>query len=310
MTQPIDYLGIDIAKDHLDLHLDGRHLRVTNNPCGWKKLLGLIRRHPRPCRAVCEASGPYHAGLVGALHQAGAEIAVVNPRAVRDFARATGTLAKTDKIDAALIVAFARATGPAPTPPADPVLEAIAQTLDLRNSLRDQRLANAQRLNQLHDPTLRARLRRLLTCLHNHIRQLEAHLRDIIAANPALRDKILCLTQTQGIGTLSAAALLAAMPELGSLNRNQAAALAGLAPFANDSGQHRGHRHIRAGRHAVRQALYMPALVAARRNPVLAPLYQRLIAQAKPPKVALTALMRKLLIHLNAQIRSLQQQHA
>lgn len=207
--------------------------------------------------------------------------------------------------DAQSLAAFGHAMAPAPTTPHDPALTQLDELLALRSCLRDQRAANRQRLDDFDLPALRARLKRLIRSLETHIQALDEDIKRLIAHNPVLRAKVQCLTQTQGVGTLSAAALLAAMPELGELNRTQAAALAGLAPFAKDSGNFPGKRRIQAGRSRARNALYMPALVASKHNPVLAPIYQRLIANAKPPKLALTALMRKLLSHLNAQIRNL-----
>jgi transposase len=230
---------------------------------------------------------------------------VVNPRLPRDFARARNLLAKTDALDAAILAEFGRRMNPAPTPRPDPVLARLDELVNRRAQLIEDRTRERNRLEAACGAQTRDSLRRHLRHLESQIEKMEDHIDKLVAATPLLRDKIARLVSVQGVGTLTAAALLAAMPELGALSKNQVAALAGLAPFNRDSGLSRGTRSIHGGRRAVRCALFMAAVTASRFNPILKAVYERLKAAGKPNKVALVAVMRKLLIYLNRLLKPL-----
>ena len=265
----------------------------------------ILARSSSPIHVVCEATGPYHQGLVAALHAAHVVVSVVNPRLPRDFARSRGQLAKTDKIDALLLADYGRTMTPAPTPRPDPRLVLLDDLVTRRAQLVEDRAREKNRLQQ-------TTCARAVASLKRHLRQLDAeieafllHIDEVVSATPALRAKVQCLVGVQGVGTLTASALLAALPELGTLSKNEVAALAGLAPFNRDSGAFRGTRSIRGGRGQVRRALYMAALSASRCNPILKTVYQRLRSAGKAHKVALTAVMRKLLVYLNSILKRL-----
>ena len=236
---------------------------------------------------------------MAALQQAPIPVSVVNPRLPRDFARARNRLAKTDAIDARILADYGRTMQPSPTPKPDPQMVLLDDLVTRRRQLVADRAAERTRLEQTTRPELLASLRLHLRHLNGQIEKLWALIAGLIQATPALRAKIALLVQVQGVGELTASALLAALPELGTLSPNEVTALAGLAPFNRDSGSFRGTRSIHGGRSDVRTALYMAALCATRTNPFLKPVYQHLRANGKPHKVALVAVMRKLLIHLN-----------
>lgn len=248
---------------------------------------------------VCEASGGYESLLIALAHAALRPIVHLNARQVRDFAKAKGRLAKTDKIDAQILVEFAEAFHPEPLALPDPLQQEIACLIKHRSHLLMQITQNNNLAQTLADKKLQALAARTVAFLRKQVRQLEKLMIEKISDSPRLSAKIQRLEQIQGLGTLSATALVALMPELGSLSASQAAALAGVAPFNRDSGQFRGQRHIAGGRSHVRSVLYMAALVASRYNPVLNTLYLRLLAKGKAKKLALTVLMRKLIILAN-----------
>jgi len=297
------YLGADIAQNHLDLHgeIPGLPPRIANTKTALSKLLKQLL-HQGGVHIICEATGGCERLLVAACHQAGLAISVLNPRQVRDFARAKGQLAKTDAIDARILCAFGRTFAPSPTRPLPSGLLKLAAFTARRQQLIAMRTAESNRLRRA-DPLLLAFHRSLLRSLDKQLELIDAALARIVTSCPRLHAKITTLTKVKGMGPTSAIALIASLPELGSLSKNQAASLAGLAPFNRDSGLFRGQRHIHGGRINVRSALYMPALVASRHNPVISSFYLRLRSNGKPPKLALTASMRKLLIHLNSLLK-------
>jgi len=303
-VHPVRYLGADIAQDHLDLHgeIPGLPGRIPNTKAALGKLLKLLSIQG-DVHLVCEATGGCERLLVAACHQAAISISVLNPRQVRDFARAKGQLAKTDAIDARILCAFGRTFAPPPAQPLDPSQIKLAALTARRRQLLTARTAENNRLLRAL-PLLVASHRTMLRALDQHIKLIDDALARTVAACPRLQATIDTLTQVKGLGPTSATALIASLPELGSLSKNQAAALAGLAPFNRDSGLFRGQRTIRGGRLNVRSALYMPALVASRHNPVIKAFYLRLLSNGKPPKLALTASMRKLLIHLNSLLKN------
>jgi transposase len=306
MNQQIVYLGADLAEATIELcaPLAGIPARIANSKAASKKLLKLLAKsHPATrVHFICEASGKCERHLVAVCQHAGVPISVVNPRQVRDLARATGCLAKTDQIDASLLCRYGQLLQPAPADPLEPALQQLAAHSTRRGQLIAMRTAEKNRLRRA-EPVSAGSHRLLIAFFNRQIAALDAALARVVAACARLRARLAALTQVKGVGVISAPALLAALPELGQLSKPQAAALAGLAPFNHDSGLLRGQRHIRGGRLAVRQALYMATLVAARYNPVIHAFYQRLLANGKAPKVALTASMRKLLLHLNSLLK-------
>jgi transposase len=237
-------------------------------------------------------------------HQSARPIARINARQIRDFARAKGRLAKTDKIDAQTLVDFANAFHPQPLPPPEPRQEEIAALVKHRSCLLTQITQNQNWAQTLSDPPLRAFIAKTVAFLKKQLRALESLIQQKLQESSPLKVKVDRLQQVQGVGPITASSLVALMPELGSLSDGQAAALAGVAPFNRDSGQSRGQRHIAGGRSQVRSVLYMAALVASRHNPILKAHYLHLLAKGKPKKLALTVLMRKLIILANTLLKN------
>lgn len=305
MKKQIVHVGADVAQNHIDLHgeLPGLPTRIANTKTGLARLFKMLNP-TAAVQMVCEATGGCERLLVAACHEAGVPVSVLNPRQVRDFARAKGQLAKTDAIDARILCEYGRMMQPA----ADSALEPGLQKLAVYSTRRRQLIAlrSAEKNRTLRsDPLLASSHRALLRVLDKQIAAIGAALARTVASCARLRAKIAAMTAVKGVGSTSATALLAALPELGTLSKNQAASLAGLAPFNRDSGLHRGQRHIHGGRLPARSALYMAALVASRHNPFINAFYSRLLSNGKPPKLALTASMRKLLIHLNSLLKHL-----
>jgi transposase len=298
------YVGVDVAKADLDAARGGERRRFGNDLRGSQQLIRWVRQSEQAVQVICEASGGYERALVRALQRAGIAVSVVQASRVRQFARASGIWAKTDRIDARVLVAFGEALQPARTEPPSPAQERLRELEAQRRHLSRLLVAEQNRGAQLSEATLRRLHERLLRQIQKQIETVDRLLAQLIAASASLAAKAQKLTAITGVGTRTAALLLAQMPELGTLNRREAAALAGLAPYNHDSGKHRGQRSIFGGRRAVRTGLYMAALVAARHNPILAAFYQRLRAAGKPPKLALTATMRKLLLVLNTALKT------
>lgn len=294
------YLGIDVSKLHLDLSHPAPAKRLANTQ---KAILPWLKSLPPETMLVCEASGGYEALLVSLAHTLRRSIILLNARQVRDFARAQNRLAKTDRIDAGLIAEFAQTFQPEALLLPDPLQEQLAALVKHRSHLLTQITQNNNLTQTLSDKNLLRLIAKTVAFLHKQVARLEALMEANIAASPDLLAKVNRLQQIQGIGLLSATSLVALMPELGSLSDTQAAALAGVAPFNHDSGQFRGQRHIFGGRSQVRSVLYMAALVASRHNPVLRALYLRLLTRGKAKKLALTALMRKLIVLANQLIK-------
>jgi len=298
------FIGIDVAKDRLDVHVrpGGEAFTVARDSEG---LAALVERLGglAPTLVVLEATGGFEIAVAAALAGARLPLAVVNPRQIRDFARATGRLAKTDALDAEAIALFAERIRPEPRPVADAQARALAELVARRRQVVEMIVAEGNRRRQAHAKRLRERLDAHLAWLQKELSQIERDLDDAVRGSPAWRANENLLTSVPGIGNATARMLIAEVPELGRLDRKKIAALVGLAPFNRDSGTMRGRRTIWGGRASVRAALYMAALVASRHNPVIAAFYRRLLAAGKPKKVALTACMRKLLVILNALIR-------
>lgn len=306
MPASLVHIGADVAKNAIELFAEGLPLpsSIPNTPVGFRRLIRTIEKSGQVVHLVCEATGPYSKALARAFHAAGLSVSVVNPRQVRDFARASGRLAKTDKIDARILASYGAKMQPVPTPPPDAHLENLAALTTRRQQLLEMRNAETKRLAQTENPRVKLSLRASIKQLTRQIQSFEQLINEAIAASAPLQAKAERFRKVQGVGPITAALLLASCPELGTLNKNQVASLAGLAPVCRDSGSLRGKRSIQGGRLPMRTALYMAALSASRCNPHLRPFYQRLRQAGKPFKLALTALMRKLLIHLNSLARS------
>ena len=298
----MSFIGIDVAKAQLEFadRPSGKRGAVPNDEDGIRALVG-------HCQAatlvVCEATGGYEAPLVAALATAGLPVVVANPRQVRDFAKATGQLAKTDAIDAQILALFAERVRPELRALPDEAVEALDALLTRRRQLVEMLVAERNRL-LVARPTIRRDLQQHIRFLERRLREADDDLHTAVKASPVWRVKDDLLQSVPGVGRVVSLTLLAELPELGRLSHKALAALVGVAPLARDSGTLRGKRLVYGGRAPVRAVLYMAALVAARRNPVIRAFYQRLRTAGKPAKVALTACMRKLLVILNAIARS------
>ncbi len=305
MKQNVVYIGIDVAKAHLDVAWAQTVRRFSNERSGHAALVRWIKQSTTPVQLICEASGGYEQALLESLEKSEVKVTLVQAVRVRQYARAAGILAKTDKIDAKVLAAFGSAIKPQPTPPLSVEQKRLRQYEAQRRHLSRILVAEENRLAQLSCAELRTLSRSLMSKIKNQIGTLDRRIGELIAQDQTLCEKAQKLTAISGVGERTAALLLAQMPELGQLNRRQAAALAGLAPFNHDSGSVRGKRAIFGGRPALRSGLYMAALSAARFNPILSSFYQRLRAKGKPHKLALTAVMRKLLLALNQTLNPL-----
>lgn len=298
------YVGVDVCKAHLDIYLHplGQHLRITNDRHGIQRLKHKLARLDIVL-VVIEATGKYHRLAHRSLSQAGFAVAVVNPLRSRLFAEALGTLAKTDRVDARMLAILGEALGPPAKPPAPEAIEALQELVRARSAATAERTALANRLKASQTAFLKAELRRRLKSLDGHIQRLAKEIVQRIAADPALARRYEILLSIPGVGPVVAAELIADLAELGCLDRHACASLAGVAPFADDSGNSAGQRHIKGGRSHVRRALYWAALSAAKHNPDLRAFYKRLIENGKKPKVALTAVMRKIVILANTLLK-------
>lgn len=297
-------IGIDISKAELDAHRwpDGATRRFANTPVGLKGLLGWIGAETS--RIVFEPTGSYHRVLEQCLSKAGLPFVKVNPRQARRFAEATGRLAKTDRADAALLARMGAVLDLPPRPSVDDKLNDLRELRIAREALIKDRTAALNRGKQLTLTLLKRQNAERLKQIDRQLAQVDAEIGRRIETEPALKARLDILVSIPGISIITAVALLIDMPELGSLEQAQAASLAGLAPIARQSGSWTGRAFIRGGRSNVRRALFMPALVAARFNPDLKAKYQHLIKAGKPPKVAITAIMRKLIVLANALLKA------
>jgi transposase len=293
-------VGLDVAKAHLDVAVrpTGVQWRAPNDAAGVAALVDRLAPLA-PALVVLEATGGLERLAAAALAAAGLPVAVVNPRQVRDFAKAVGQLAKTDALDAQLLARFAEAVRPPPRPLPDAAQEALAALLARRRQVVTMLTAERQRL-QAARPPVRARVQAHVHWLERELTEVDADLGRTLRASPVWRAKEDLLRSVPGVGPVVALTLLAELPELGALDRKRIAALVGVAPVVCDSGTLRGRRLVWGGRGRVRAALYMAALVATRHNPVLRAFYHRLLRAGKAKKVALTACIHKLLLILNA----------
>jgi transposase len=298
-------LGLDVSQARLDVYCleDGRQLAVDNHAAGMVALVGQLGRGAGDL-LVMEASGGYERAAQRLLSERGVAVAVVNAARVRDFARASGRLAKTDRIDAAVIARYGACARPVPSPLATGARQILAALLAYRRQLTAEITARRQQLGHLVTLALRQRAEAALARRRAERRQITRLIGQTIAGDRDLAATATLLQSMPGVGPVLVATLLAQLPELGTLDRRQIASLVGVAPIAQDSGTRQGRRPIRGGRAAVRAPLYLAALVASRSNPTLRAVYQRLRANAKPPKLALVVLMRKMLVALNAMLRT------
>jgi transposase len=303
MAPPI-YLGLDVAKATVELASEpgGRSGQFPTDPAGLAALVQACQAQP-VALVVLEATGGYEAPVVAALVTAGLPVAVVNPRQVRDFAKALGQLAKTDRIDAQVLALFGARVQPVPRPLPDEATQELEALLTRRRQLLDMLHAERQRRPRARGRVVRRSLDAHIRWLERQVIDTDATLEAAIQASPVWRVQDQLLQSVPGVGPTLARTLLGLVPELGQLDRHAIAALVGVAPLARDSGTLRGRRTCWGGRPAVRTVLYMAALTAARWNPVLRVFYQRLRAAGKPAKLALTAVARKLLVLLNAMLR-------
>jgi transposase len=297
------YVGIDVSKDQLDIAVrpTGDIWSMPNDASGITEVVQrLAQLHPK--LVVLEATGGLQMPLAAALATAGLPLAMVNPRQVRDFARATGRLAKTDRLDAQVLAHFAEAVRPTPYPLPDAQTQELTALLTRRHQVVEMLAAEKNRLRTTRE-SVRQRVQDHIRWLEQELADLDDDLEGTLRESPLWREKDNLLRSVPGIGRVVSITLLADLPELGTLSRHQIAALVGVAPLNRDSGRFRGTRMVWGGRARVRAVLYMAALTASRYNPIIKAFYHRLCSAGKARKVALTACMRKLLIILNSMVK-------
>jgi transposase len=298
------YVGVDVSKARLDLahRPSGETWSESNDHAGIQRLVEQVKEIG-PELVVLEATGGYEAPAAAALATAGIAVAVVNPRQVRDFAKALNKLAKTDRIDALVLAHFAQAVRPEPRPLSDEAQQRLEALMLRRRQIIEMVVAESNRLESCRVAQVRHDIEETVTWLRRRLKDIDRDLDRAIRDSPVWREREPLFRGVPGVGRVTIAALASELPELGKLNRKQIAALVGVAPFNDDSGKRDGRKRVWGGRSGVRATLYMAAVAAIRCNPVLKPFYAHLCANGKPKKVALVACMRKLLTHLNAMAR-------
>jgi transposase len=299
----IIYAGLDIAKSSLALYLQGSFHSLTNDPAGHKALLKLLRPY-LGITVVCEATGGYEKAVVQALQSGSVPVAVVEAGRVRHFARAKGRQAKSDPIDASVLAQYGQAMQPPPSLVPSAAQVGLATLTGRRQQLVQTMVQERGRAEHYTDALSQRQSRQLLALLQKQIQQCDQAIKQLIQEDTALTQKAQRLDHIPGVGPVVASTVLAEMPELGKVSDSAATALAGLAPYDRDSGLHRGARHIAGGRKAVRCALYMAALSAIKHDHILKAFYLRLRQAGKKPKVALTAVMRKLIVLMNRLLKN------
>ena len=297
------FVGIDVSKARLDVSdsPETKPFSVDNTPRGRAVLLRRLRRTPVD-RVVVESSGGYERDLLLDLMVGGLNVAHVNPRVVRDFAKSYNLLAKTDAIDAGLLARFGRERKPRTLGPVDTIRLMLQELIAARRQLVEQSTRLRNQMEQARQKIIVASIRRSMRQVREELELIEAEIQRQIDENPTLSRRQKNLLEVEGVGPTVSRVLVSELPELGQLDRRKLAALVGIAPFNDDSGTHQGRRSIRGGRGTVRTALYMATLTSVRRNAVLKAHYQQLLTRGKPKKVALTACMRKLLTYLNVRL--------
>lgn len=304
MSDPVVYVGADVAKDSIVWDFSGTSVSLPNSAAGCVKAFARLPALGPVVHIVCEPTGGQERTLLKAAAKHGRAVCLVNALRVRQHAKAAGVLAKTDELDAGVLSAYGRAHRPAVRAERSDERQTLIDLTTRRQQLKAMRLAENNRLAQACAPAVRASLQTLVRVLDRQLERIEKEMRQLVGTQASWSASIDRLCQVRCVGWLTACAIFSLMPELGTLDDQQAASLAGVAPFNADSGQHRGRRRIHGGRAGVRTALYMAALAGIRYNPVFTALYQRLRQNGKPGKVALTAIMRKLIILLNRMIKN------
>jgi transposase len=298
------YAGVDVAKHHWDVAIAGRRgvRRFTADEAGLAELLAWLEK--LKAQLVClEATGGYERSLRAALQKRNFPVSVVNPRQIRDFARSAGELAKTDAIDAGMIARFAATFHPEPDEPPTPALERMRTLRARRQQVVHSITQEKNRLAAGPDAEARESIEEAIKFYERQLRELDRKLTELTRTDPVLRERLALLVTVPGVGVVTAAALLAELPELGAMNRGQAAKLVGLAPINRDSGKLRGKRMIGGGRSQVRRSLYMATLTATKHNKSIHSYYQQLLQRGKAKMTAIVACMRKLLLILNAMLK-------
>lgn len=297
-------VGIDVSKNRLDVHIlpEGPSLRVPNSPEGHRDLLARLPE-PGTCRIVLEATGDLQRPVVAALVDAGHYVSVVNPRQVRDYAKALGILAKTDSIDAAVIARFGRDVKPRNVTNVSENQAELDQLVGRRRQLVGARVAESNRLKDGLPGLVRQSIRRQLGSIDKDVARLDRAILELVRSDDDWKQRFDLLKGVPGVGPTTAASLVAELPELGQLNRQQISALVGVAPYADDSGRHQGRRCTRGGRRLLRSTLYMATLTAIRYNPTIKRFAARLRENGKRGKVVIVACMRKLLVILNTMVK-------
>jgi len=304
MENPQPFVGIDVSSQRLDVDTLPASQRSSepNTEAGIASLV-LRLQALNPKIVLLEATGGYEIPVAYALYEAGLPVVIMNPKAVRHFAKALGKLAKTDKLDAQILALYAQRIQPQVRPLKDQEQLELANLMTRRRQLQGM-IGMEENRRRTCTPKVRGNIDQHLAYLRQLLKELDREIHDSIRRTPLWHENSEILQSFTGVGPKVSASLIADMPELGTLSGAKASSLAGLAPINRDSGQYRGQRKIQGGRPAVRRALYMAALVASRYNPVIREFYQRLRLAGKPPKVALTACMRKLLVILNAMLKN------
>ena len=297
-------IGIDVAKQSFDLHClkTGQDRRMDNSTDGIRQCVAFCNE-TRPELIAMEATGGYELALAGTLQAEGFAVAVVNPRRIRDFARAAGQIAKTDKLDARIIAQFAATLEPMTTEQINEDTQKLKALVARRNQLVGLHTAESNRLEHADNRDIQHSIAAVLKVIEDQMKAVERKIEDHIRNTPELKQRSETLQSTPGIGPTTAHMLVTELPELGRLNRRQIAALLGVAPIARDSGTLRGKRMTGGGRKNIRSRLFLPTLVAVRYNPVLKAYYDRLVSRGKCKMVALVAAMRKLICILNTMIK-------
>jgi transposase len=298
------YVGMDVAKATLQVHLNGHQFEFKNDTKGHAQLSKRLAKLTLP-QVVCEATGGYEQPVVEACHKANILVSVLNPAHTLAASRAQGKRAKTDPCDAAALTDYGQRFQPEPTPAVPPAVRAITELTIWLKQLIDNRAVVKTQAEHQTNAFVGQQHAALLAHYESQIAIVEQEIKKSVHAQAPFQQRVDCLTQIEGVGFRTALLTLVFLPELGAMNRGGTAALAGLAPWTRDSGTMKGKRCIGGGRARVRSVLYMAALSASRCNPVLAPFYQGLKKRGKPSKVALTAVMRKLLIHMNSKLKKL-----
>lgn len=298
------WVGIDVSQAWLDIALRpaGTYWRLSNQEPGWAELITHLQ-HMEVKLVVLESTGGMERGVVQALQQQELPVAVVNPKRARDFAKASGRLAKTDRIDAAMLAHFAQAMNPLPKPLVSGQQEALSDLVNRRQQVVEMLNSEKRRLHSVRSRTAKADIETHIEWLKQRVKALDSEIDQLRKEHQAWQQQYEWLTSVPGVGRVVATTLLAALPELGQLSTKQLASLVGVAPLNCDSGNMRGKRHIVGGRSLVRSMLYMAALVAVQHNPVISAFYQRLLQAGKAKKVALIACAHKLLGILNALVK-------